>query len=170
MQTQSSSASFISSVEQLKYLAANRPKQTKTYRTTQEVAEANYQQMLLRGGSRLKPMTVPQMEELAAYLDVPLEDITIAKPCIEENICPQCSRLLTFTDLVHEAVVTSNHSKAFMADVLVGKMGPILTITGLDDDTHRFNCINCGDRSILVREGDCYKSGCSGNVYAHCAW
>jgi len=160
----------ISSVDELKSLAANRPKQTRTYRVTSEVAAANYQAMLERSGSRLKPMTVPQMQELADYLEVSLSEITLREPCIEENLCPTCSRMLTFTDLVHEAVVTANHSKAFLADVLLGKMGPVVTVTGSDDDTHRFHCINCGDRSILVRERDCYKSGCQAPVYAHCAW
>ena len=160
---------IIQDFEELLRIARSMPKQTRTYAVTAEVADANYRRMIAVGGDRLRPMTSAEMQELADYLGIEVDEVVMAHPHIEEKPCPECARSLTFTDLIHEAVSTGRHDGQFMAEVLLGRRGHFVTISGTEDTSHVMRCLGCGDRSVTVQHGECYRSGCGGS-YAHCAW
>jgi ribosomal protein S27AE len=161
---------IVTSFDELLAIAASKPKKTRTYQVTDEVAEANYIRMIQMSGDRMRPMTETEMTELGDFLEIDPSEIRSAHPCIEEKKCPKCGRSLTFTDLLNEAVSINQHAKTFMADVLLGRIGSFVTISGSEDDSHRMRCLNCGDNSVSVEHGDCYKTKCNGKTYAHCAW
>jgi len=172
---------LIDSIEELTSIALSRPKLTRSYRVTEEVAVANYSKMREQGLEKLQPMTESEMQELGDYVGIDVSEIRNAHPCVEPTDCPACGRRLTFLDLIHEAASSGQHDKRFMGEVLLGKHGYVITINGVEDNTHVMRCVRCGDRTVNVQHGPCYHSGgcvefSASNAstpqggYAHCAW
>lgn len=169
----------ITSYDTLRAIAQSRPKLTKTYAVTEEVARANYQDIRRVDWHRMRPMTDDEMMEMAVILDVAAHEISGKEPHVEDKACRKCGRKLTFTDLIHAAASSGQHNKHFLAEALSGRLGYFVTIDGIEDDSHAMKCINCGERDLWQQREPlsafptpppqpCYIFGCGGApAYAH---
>jgi hypothetical protein len=104
-------------------------------------------------------MKTEEVQELEKYLGIgPLK--------FNENLyhngkCPKCKRRLIFTGLLNAARLRDPHTKSYMAKILQGEMGYLMTIKGEKDNIHNIIYINCGTNNFMVDK-------CQG--YNQCGW
>jgi hypothetical protein len=151
----------LSSVDELEALLNDRPDETRTYQLDPSAAAD-----LLRvirsadSGSKAREMDSAEVEELARYLQMPVEELQ--RPLTVSAIaCSGCGRWLTILDIAKTGVDDGFHSKARLADVLSGRAGQFVTVRGKDGG--RFaNCSSCSRKS----DTPIFVYTCGVNAYA----
>lgn len=129
----------ITSLEQLNELLQNRPEQTETWLISKEIATD-----VKIASEDMRKMTEVEEKELANYLDVSAEDLHGPFYIDKDLVCPECNRDLTFLDFVQTAIEIDGtiHSKKLIADILCGRNGSWITISGKNTKRTVF-CANC---------------------------
>ncbi|MGW0561440.1 hypothetical protein ACWDZ4_12610 [Streptomyces sp. NPDC003016] len=144
------------SYEQVQHLLDHRPEKTTTYRVAADVLP----RIAHASTPHLRPMDEAETTELAAYLDISWD--ALEGPFhVADLYCSHCNRHITFLDFVKTAIEREQHQLSELRDVLIGRSGGCLTITG-SDGGRPVDCANCG-REVLKRSGHTY----TGNHYGY---
>lgn len=147
----------LTSKEAIQRLLEDRPEKTRTYQTTPEALHS----VQLDTKERLRSMDKYEIEQLAVYLAVPLDQLAGDFRVVDLN-CPHCGRLISFLDFVHAAVGARQHAREELAEILTGRRGAWITIRGRDGGRPVI-CAECGQ---IARITDGY-SEYSNNNYAY---
>jgi hypothetical protein len=143
------------STEELRELLASPPAKTQTYETEAPIAERTSGE---DGAWRGRLMTDPEIEELAKFLEVPAS-LLVGPFEVDDLVCQQCGRHVTFLDFAKSGVDQGAHSVASLGGILTSRDKAWVTVVGRDGG-RPIMCVGCGARlgpRPEIDEG--YKSG-----------
>ena len=141
----------LTSIEHLRKLINNRPKKTQTFLIPEEIKEEAKKVIdLVKPLSEYRQLTPKEVNEIADYLKVDVEQLQGPFYVDKEQICPKCSRKNTFLDITKTAIEQDIHVREMIIDVITGTRDYWVTIFGTGD-MREFFCLDCG--SGVVQQG-----------------
>jgi hypothetical protein len=138
----------LQSVEELEALLTDRPDRTHTYQIAPSVVPRMIEAVRsASSGAKTREMESAEVEDLARYLEVPVEELH-GPFTVFDAACSGCGRRLNILDVAKTGVDDAFHSKSRLVAVLSGSAGHWLTVRG--EDGGRFvNCFSCGRKSDM---------------------